>query len=68
MLNTTIRGQTNIKITGRMTDPSDLDAVRPFFTNYHLIPSLRDRTFLVHLPDGREKIFTTEGLVLQHYG
>jgi len=68
MLNTTIRSQTNIKITGRMTDPSDLDAVRPFFTNYHLIPSLRDRTFLVHLPDGREKIFTTEGLVLQHYG
>jgi len=51
-----------------MTDPSDLDAVRPFFENYHLIPSLRDRTFLVHLPDGREKIFTTEGLVLQHYG
>lgn len=68
LLNTTLRSQTNFKIAGKMTDTRDYDAVRPLFTNYHLIPRLKPRVFLFHSYDGREFLFTTEKEKAVHSG
>jgi len=68
LLNSTIRSQTNIRISGRMTDPRDYEAIRPLFTHYYLIPRLKQRVFLYHGVNGEEMIFSTEGLELIHLG
>lgn len=68
LLNSTIRSQTNVKICGRMTDPRDYESIRPLFTHYYLIPKLKPRVFLYHGPDGKEFLFTTEGITLEHLG
>lgn len=68
LLNSTIRSQTNIRISGRMSDPRDYEAIRPLFTHYYLIPKLKPRVFLYHGIDGTEFLFTTEGVKVQHSG
>jgi len=68
LLNSTIRAQTNIRISGRMSDPRDYEAIRPLFTHYYLIPRLKPRVFLYHGVDGKEFLFTTEGVEVHHYG
>jgi len=68
LLNSTIRSQTNIKISGKMTDPRDYEAIRPLFTNYWLIPRLKPRVFLFHAIDGKEFLFTTENTEITHLG
>ena len=68
LLNSTIRSQTNIRISGKMTDPTDYDAIRNLFSHYYLIPKLKPRVFLFHGIDGKEFIFTTENVIAQHRG
>ncbi|MEM2660906.1 MAG: zonular occludens toxin domain-containing protein [Nitrososphaeria archaeon] len=68
LLNSTIRSQTNFKIAGKMTDPRDYEAIRPYFANYWIIPRLPPRHFLFRTPDGTEFIFSTENIKVEHYG
>jgi|GEM_PF-5397697 len=68
LLNPTIRSQTNIKISGKMTDPADFDAISHLFSHWHVIPKLKPRVFLFHGFDGEEFLFTTEGINLKHHG
>lgn len=68
LLNSTIRSQTNIRISGRMSDLRDYEAIRPLFTHYYLIPKLKPRVFLYHGIDGKEFLFTTEGVKVYHSG
>ena len=68
LLNSTIRSQSNIKISGKMTDMRDYEAIRSLFTHYWLIPRLKPRVFLYHGVDGKEFLFTTDRLKVTHQG
>ena len=68
LLNSTIRSQSNIKISGKMTDMRDYEAIRSLFTHYWLIPRLKPRVFLYHGVDGKEFLFTTDKLQVTHNG
>lgn len=67
-LNTSLRTQTNIKISGKLTDENDVEAVKHSFKHWKRIPYLKERTFIYSTKRGEEYIFTTEGMEVNHAG